>query len=239
MEQQLFTGTVAGTGSAINVNLGFTPSAVEIWNPMTDCTLNWISDMADGYGVKVVPLADDQLLTDADFSMSATNKAQVYTRAFKYLIDGTTYSKAATTTDITATTIPQLKYGLFGFQIGLNGTIDARDATGNAAGYDSAASAIADIPTLTGSHISLGYLTVMSTAAAGFVGATTEFDSVGTATSIATATFVSAQNVNRIITGGITPIETGDSTTIPGGFTIGTDSDLNVSGDTLSYKAWR
>jgi len=235
MEQQLITGTVAGTGASINITLGFSPSAVEVWNPVTNTTLNWTSDMADASAVKYSQLADDQLLSNAEFKMSATNNAELYTRAFKFMIGGVPYSKAAISTSVSSTaTVPANKYGIFGLQIGANGTLDARDAAANGTGYDSTASALASVSAVTGSHIAIGYVIVITTAGGGFIGATTEFDATGV-----TATFVPAQNARGIVTLGITPIDLGDSTTINGGFTIGADTDLNVSGDTLYYKAWR
>jgi hypothetical protein len=48
------TGTVTGTGSAINVSLGFAPGYVKIWN-VTDSkkgSLEWSSTMAAASGFK-------------------------------------------------------------------------------------------------------------------------------------------------------------------------------------------
>lgn len=48
------TGTVEGTGSAINVELGFTPAYVKLINIDGDATLEWTEDMTDGEGYKFV-----------------------------------------------------------------------------------------------------------------------------------------------------------------------------------------
>lgn len=48
------TGTVEGTGAAINVQLGFTPDYVKLINIDGDASLEWISDMDDGEGYKTV-----------------------------------------------------------------------------------------------------------------------------------------------------------------------------------------
>ena len=47
-------GTVEGTGSAINVELGFTPSVVRLINIDGDATLDWTDDMPDDEGYKFV-----------------------------------------------------------------------------------------------------------------------------------------------------------------------------------------
>lgn len=48
------TGTETGTGSAINVELGFTPSKVVIYNETDPGTYTWTDSMAAGEMVKVI-----------------------------------------------------------------------------------------------------------------------------------------------------------------------------------------
>lgn len=48
------TGTVEGTGSAINIECGFTPDFVRLINIDGDATLDWTSDMGDDEGYKFV-----------------------------------------------------------------------------------------------------------------------------------------------------------------------------------------
>lgn len=67
------TGTVTGTGSAINVSLGFTPGYVKIWNE-TDTkkgTLEWSSTMAAASGWKS--------LNDAYVTRITSNGISAYT----------------------------------------------------------------------------------------------------------------------------------------------------------------
>jgi len=238
MEQQCITGTTTGTGASLNVTLGFTPSRVELWNS-TSCTkLIWTSDMTDAYARKEHPF--QQGLLTSPRPARATTADQVYNAAFSYLLNGRVYDKTATAagTAPTATTIPINKYGAFGFEIGTDGVIGAgKDAANNATGYATEALAItavrAALASPTASHVAIMYVTVINTATT-FVGATTNFNATGV-----TANFYAYDLVNYITSLGVTPIADGDSTTINGGFTIGADTDLNVSGDTIYYTAWR
>lgn len=47
-------GTVEGTGSAINISLGFTPAAVQVINIDGDAMMWWTDDMTDGEAYKIV-----------------------------------------------------------------------------------------------------------------------------------------------------------------------------------------
>lgn len=57
------TGTVEGTGSAINMELGFTPSYVRLINVDGDASLEWMSTMADGEGYKTVAAGANAQIT--------------------------------------------------------------------------------------------------------------------------------------------------------------------------------
>lgn len=58
-------GTVEGTGAAINMELGFTPSFVRLINIDGDASLDWMSSMADGEGYKTVAAgANAQIATN-------------------------------------------------------------------------------------------------------------------------------------------------------------------------------
>ena len=48
------TGTVEGTGSAININCGFKPTAVKVINADGKAILDWTTEMGAAYGVKTV-----------------------------------------------------------------------------------------------------------------------------------------------------------------------------------------
>ena len=101
--------------------------------------------------------------------MGSTNTAVAHI-VFGYDIAGTGYASAA---DAVGTApgndvIPQNLYGAVAFDIGTNGTLDAVEATANAAGYASAALAIAGLPAVEAAHIRIGTVTAMSTEVAGF-----------------------------------------------------------------------
>lgn len=50
----LAIGTVEGTGSAINLQLGFTPKHVRLVNEDGLAAMEWFAGMADGHGIKTV-----------------------------------------------------------------------------------------------------------------------------------------------------------------------------------------
>lgn len=52
MNPQIITGTVEGTGAAINVEVGFTPDWVEVQNIDGNAAAVWSSDMPAGHMVK-------------------------------------------------------------------------------------------------------------------------------------------------------------------------------------------
>lgn len=104
-----------------------------------------------------------------------TTDTRVASSLFDYQISGANYSKAAVVagTALSAGTIPQNKYGLYRFTIVAAGTITCTAAAANfTTGYDTEALAIAAIPAVPANNTQMGYITVMSTNAAGFVGGT-------------------------------------------------------------------
>lgn len=224
-------GTMAATGAAVNQIVGFAPGAVRIHNLRNGNSMFWTNDMTSGYGILsgTFPAATG-VLSSPGCSMGST-KDQVANVLFNFEIAGASYAKAATAagTAPTATTIPQNKWGLFGFEIGADGTIDLLDAADNATGYASEALALAAIPTASASHVLFMYVTVMCTEAAGFIGATTNFDATGV-----TANFYNATLKHLATSGGISPYST-----LGYGFTLGTNTRINISGDTLYWEAFR
>ncbi len=115
------------------------------------------------------------ILANLDLAMGiGTTNTAVASSNFDYYISGAPYNKTAVVagTALAAGTIPQNKYGLYRFTIDAAGTITCTPAAGNAAGYTTAAAAIAAIPAVPALNINMGYVTVMSTNAAGFVAGT-------------------------------------------------------------------
>ena len=227
---QFVRGTVAGTGSAIDLSLGFVPEKFRIYNPLTSIALEWNRSMAAASGRKVGDKYLHQKLLKATRAAIGGTTTNVYNSAFDFAISGVHYTKAATAagTAPAATTVPQNTWGLFGFELGTDGTIDNKDAADNATGYATEALAIAALPTQSSVHVLFMYITVMSVNAAGFIGATTALNHADV-----TCHYYNVLPWNLIATGGITELDDGTYQ----GVTIGTDSDINVSGETLIYEA--
>ena len=59
---QLATGTVEGTGSAINVSCGFTPKHITLINIDGDARLDWNDQYADGTGYKIIAAGTGALI---------------------------------------------------------------------------------------------------------------------------------------------------------------------------------
>ena len=106
-----------------------------------------------------------------------STKTFVANAAFDYLLAGKRYTKAANAvgTAGNADVIPQNKYGAMAFDIDNIGTITAISAVANAAGYASAALAVAGLPAPVAGRARMGYVTVVKTAAA-FTFGTDPFD---------------------------------------------------------------
>lgn len=224
-------GKVTGTGAAINLPLGFLPSMVELINLKRGTSVIWTPDMANGEGIKY---GGTTLLSDPALAIGST-PANLASGAFSFTIGGMSYTKAAVAagTALTATTVPQNKWGAFGLQIPSGGTLAVLDAAGNATGYATAALALAAWKAVapTAANVAIGCVLVMNTAAGGFVGATTSL-----AAATVTAIYYS-YGANRPV--GLVSAYDGVVGTTPRGITIGTDTDLNQSGDTIMYRAYR
>lgn len=116
------------------------------------------------------------ILGNLDLALGiGTTDTSVASSNFDYYIAGAYYNKTAVVvgTALAAGTIPQNKYGIYRFTIVAAGTITCTPAAANfTTGYDTEALAIAALPAVPANNINMGYITVMSTNAAGFVGNT-------------------------------------------------------------------
>jgi len=115
----------------------------------------------DIYIVDGVNATSDFVLTTPTLAIGTT-ASQVSTIAFNYVINNVSYAKTAVAAGTAPGNdiIPQSKYGAVALDIGANGTIDAIEASGNAAGtYTSAALAIAGVAAAASDHVRLGYVT--------------------------------------------------------------------------------
>lgn len=223
---------IEGTGAAINVACGYSPSKVRITRDDMHGELVWMDHMIDGTAYRrMYPVDSDGLLTQPALSMGTT-KANVATEAFSYLIANVAYSKAAVAagTAPTATTVPDGKWGLFAFEIASDGTIDNNDAADNDTGYATEAAAIAALPSVSASHIMIGYMTVMNDGA-DYVGATTDLD-----TATLTANFYTTGLLGYLSANGISSLNTRPTGI---GFTIGADTVFNIDGEYMNVEIWR
>jgi hypothetical protein len=76
------TGTVAGTGSAINVSVGFLPRDVKVWN-FNDAgtlwaTIEWVYGMGNGKGFKTLKTIDNGVTGLASSAFVSTNGISQY-----------------------------------------------------------------------------------------------------------------------------------------------------------------
>ena len=118
----------------------------------------------------------EQYITSPTLAIGST-ASRVANSAFKYKIDGWSYSKAAVAAGTAFSgldTVPQNKYGAFCLKIDEDGTITIYEADDNATGYNSEALAIADLPDADSDTAYMGFVTVISTDAGGFIPGTTE-----------------------------------------------------------------
>jgi len=90
-----------------------------------------------------------------------SNADDVANIAFQFSIGGVVYNKAAITTGTAPgnDVVPEDLFGAVAFDIGVNGTVDAIEATDNATGYASAALAAAGLPAAAADHARMGYVT--------------------------------------------------------------------------------
>lgn len=101
------------------------------------------------------------LITAPTLSVGSTTHYAA-TTAFRYSIGGKIYDKAAVTAGTTpqVVVLPATKYGLFVWEIGADGTIDAMTIAGNSTGYATYALAKAQMPTASAGHVIIGWCIV-------------------------------------------------------------------------------
>lgn len=116
----------------------------------------------DIYIVEGVTSASDFVLSSPTLAVGSTATA-VSTAAFHFIVNGVQYYKEA----VAAGTAPgndvitATKYGAVAFDIGANGTIDAIEATDQAAAeFTTEALAVAALPAAASDHVRIGWVTV-------------------------------------------------------------------------------
>lgn len=231
-------GTVEGTGSAINVSSGFQPRAVEIMNIDSENPvkpgMKWITGMAAASAMKNagnVCLSPPTLV----IGTGAASKIKI-TNTVVFLNKGVFKSKAtaevtftATTHDITADS-SLVQEAVYLVSLQADGTpIITMGTVASGAGN-------ALIPSTPAGETAIGYLRLAVAAGSTDFDASSDLLSAGHLTD----TYVDISSLGgdeKITANGIT-VYTG-ATSAGEGFTIGADSDVNVSGETILYKVYR
>lgn len=245
MDKMIFEGSEtcdASSIAAINVVCGFTPTAVEVWNPTNGVKMWWTDDMDDASANKYVPVAHGRtgLLEPATITIPDTTKAYItYASVYAQATAGFT-STAAGTANPAAETVNKSAWGAFGWSQKLaDGTI-ATGPNSTVHTFTTEALAIGSIEATSAGYVRLGYVTVNATAGASWVGATSTFSTVGD------VNIYSDDPLSYTSTTGITPYSAASFTisegTTPGGgigFTIGADTDLQTLSATLYWRAFR
>jgi len=119
---------------------------------------------------------DEQYITEPTLAIGSSDSAKVLHAAFNYLINGFAYSKATSEVALSGDTVPQNKYGAWSLKIDADGDITVAEADDNATGYDTPRLALEALDSSDGESAYMGYVTVISTAAAGFIPGTTALD---------------------------------------------------------------
>ena len=136
---------------------------------------------------------DEQYITAPTLAIGSSDTKKVKNSAFTYDIQGVSYYKASAETSFSGlSTVPQSKYGAFSLKIDTAGTVTIAEASDNATGYTTPGEAVAGIPVADSDSCYMGFVTVIETAAAGFVPGTTALDS-GTVTD----TYTDGKHQNR------------------------------------------
>lgn len=120
---------------------------------------------------------DEQFITAPGLAIGSTDVKAVEHDTFDYSIADNSYNKLTSEVSFSGLdTVPQSKYGAFSLTIDTDGTITINQAGANSTGYDTQALAIAALSVADASEAYMGYVTVISTDAGGFVPGTTDLD---------------------------------------------------------------
>jgi hypothetical protein len=239
MVRDMITGTVEGTGSAINVQLGFQPKRIEVVNidssnPVKPF-LKWIYNMAAASALKTV---GSVCLSPAGLAIGSVSKKEVLiANTVVFLVKGVFKSKStaevaftATTHDITAVS-GSIQEAVYLYSLDASGTVTVtKGATATGSGN-------AVVPATPAGNTAIGHLRLAVAAGSTDFNATTDDLDAGHLTD--TYTDYSSLGGEELITSGGISQYVGTSGGDSEGFTIGADSDVNVSGETLVYSAFR
>ncbi len=239
MVRDMLTGSVEGTGSAINVSIGFQPRRIKLVNidspnPVKP-VLEWIYNMAAASALKK---AGNVGLSPAGLVIGSSDASTIkITNTVVFLNKGVFKSKSTAETAFTATThditalAGSIQEAVYLVSLQADGTgIITKGTTATGAGN-------AVIPDTPAGETAVGYLRLAVAAGSTDFDATSDDLSAGHLTD--TYVDYSSLGGEELITAnGITQYE-GTSGGNSEGFTIGADSDVNVSGETIVYTAYR
>lgn len=226
------TGTITGTGAAIQVVCGFTPSEIQIINITHEVILQYNEEMAADHGYKTLGTGAGTISAVSAGTPAGTNASSALTvtttigigQALTQPANGTNQGGATATNVFTITSgTPWTTHGLAGMFYA-----DGNNASGLLI-LDNTSTTITVLGTL-GTHAGVTANIWQQLPATGGIAAAQVF--TGAALSTHTHTFTGSASENAYIT-------TGGITLNANGFTIGTDADLNQIGDSLIIAAWR
>jgi len=170
---EFFTEALAATDSG---EYTIDQTVVKLMEPMSIGTNQLTFYQDRDYFFSDYPL-DEQYITSPTLAIGSSDSAKVKNSAFSYDISGYSYSKAAAETSFSGlNTVPQNKYGAFSLKIDSDGTITIAESDDNETGYDTPSLAIAGLAAADSDSAYMGYVTVISTDAGGFVPGTTALD---------------------------------------------------------------
>lgn len=70
---QFVTGSITGTGSDIDVDLGFKPKYVKVFNKTSPAALEWFEGMGDDAAIKHNQITDDGATTTNNFEVVSSD----------------------------------------------------------------------------------------------------------------------------------------------------------------------
>lgn len=235
------TGTVIGTGAAIPVVCGFTPSEIQIINITHEVILQYNEEMPADHGYKTLgtgagtispttAVNNPSAVTVASLSgTAAAQNLQTITGEVVSVTPGTGVSAAvanAPTAIFDAVTVTASGVGAFTAQVVATGTAVATKQV--SINYTTGVMTFLIADAVTSATVDYVRRTTSTSAVTG-TGAGTAAAQIQNAH---THTFTGSGSDNAYIT-------TGGITLNANGFTIGTDVDLNQIGDSLIIAAWR
>jgi hypothetical protein len=243
MDQNVQTGRIAGTGTALNVEVGFIPSRVKLMCGEGTVKGFWDDNMRPGsfqmetiafmeagggiYGAHLPHIASTDTQLATRLCAGVFVDAQTTEITIPAVTAGTAFT--ATTHDVTAD-----KWGCFLIEVDHDGTTFGILPSASLA-YDTEAQALAAQPTVSTNEAPMGVVTIKATSAI-LWNATTDALAGG-------STGTPAEETNyyggyALVANGISQYGATDGDSFQG-FTLGTDGLINTAGSEIYWEAIR